>query len=115
MHFLLFSLAAISSAEPYTPGPEFNLVPLNWDGQPIPFNTNVTYTCANGMKMEESFDQALVISKTNDGANWDEPSGGWQKCVTSKQNRTLLICWMHCNLFFSQPRNASCLLTPQLA
>ena len=80
----MINVLVIKHPEPYNPGPEYNLVNNDWDGEPILYGTNVTYECAGGTKFEDDlYKQELVSKSTLDGTSWIEPDGGWQKCVES--------------------------------
>ena len=59
--------------------------PINWDGSPIKFDTNITYRCKRGMKFRDDFEgtETMVQATCRDGNVWDLPTT-IPFCVASK-------------------------------
>ena len=78
-----FSSDTACDAPPPTPT-ELNLEPI-WDGQPIPFDTTVSFRCKNGRKFADDYDLQTIDFTCRKGNLWDLPAGGFKACVSSKQ------------------------------
>ena len=61
-----------------------NLVPMSWDGNLIPFETIVPYSCKQGMKFVEDYDKVFQEAKCKEENLWDAPTEGWKTCAPSK-------------------------------
>lgn len=71
----------------YPPLPTDRGLKFDWNGNPIPFHSNVTYTCAkSNLYFEQDRNmKSFTIECLNDGT-FDEPIvlSDWPSCVDSK-------------------------------
>ncbi len=67
-----------------SPDADSRLYP-DWNGNPVEFNTNISYKCERGRKFNDDFDQTVVNATCLPENKWTKPlDGEWPKCNESK-------------------------------
>ena len=94
--------------QPPDPPTDMYLEPVDWDGHPIDFYSNITFKCKNGMKFAHDFDLESLQATCLPGNEWIAPV--WMKCVPSKPNVNVMVNIVNdivSHLTFSQALSSS--------